>query len=172
MKEGCLFPQGCCKVLFLKTMWNHWCRRKWLYNVILLQQCLQGWSAVRWKNKHALIRQKYWFLGIMTNYLFWMIFVKPACGELDMVATTALQCMCICASILSDLQIFPDHNFYILGWISHNLAQLFALISRRCAIWRFHSGRSKVKVMQAWRVVPGQHSSFSNLYNYLLYLKF
>ena len=29
----------------------------------------------------------------------------------------------------------------------------------RCAIWRFHSGRSKVKVTRARRVVPGQPSS-------------
>ena len=39
-----------------------------------------------------------------------------------------------------------------------NLAQLFSLMSR-CAIWRFHLGRSKVKVMWSWGVILGQPSS-------------
>ena len=40
----------------------------------------------------------------------------------------------------------------------NNLAQLFSCM-RRCAIWRFHLGRSKVTVTWAREVVPGQSSS-------------
>ena len=54
------------------------------------------------------------------------------------------------------VRICRDHKFHIfMDGFQNNLSQLFSLM-RRCAVLRFHLGRSKVKVMQARQVVPGQ----------------
>ena len=45
-----------------------------------------------------------------------------------------------------------DHNSYNFGWILIHLTQVISSWSRS-AIWNFHSGRSKVKVMLARQVV-------------------
>ena len=54
-------------------------------------------------------------------------FVEPACGERDIVVTTALWRM---LHVHASVRIFPGHNFYMYGRVSKGL---FSLMNR-CAI--------------------------------------
>ena len=79
-----------------------------------------------------------------------LVFVKSASCERDLVITTSLWGIRVMVSVRTTARIFMD-GFQI------NLAQL--LSSMRCAFWRFHSVRSKVRVMQDQQVVPRQPCS-------------
>ena len=68
-------------------------------------------------------------------------------------------CVCVCVPPSKFVQIITST---IVGGFQNNLTQLFSIMSR-CAIWRFHSGRSKVKDIWARWVAPGQPFSMGKL---------
>ena len=57
------------------------------------------------------------------------VFVKPTCGEQDIVVTTTVQCMCVCPSV----QICENHNSTVVDGFQNNLRQVFSNTCR-CAI--------------------------------------
>ena len=55
------------------------------------------------------------------------IFVKPTCGERDIVVTISVRCMCVhCACVRPSFRICPGYNFYIYAWISKK--KFFAVV--------------------------------------------
>ena len=45
-----------------------------------------------------------------------LLFVKPACGEQDIVVTTTVHCMCV---VHASVWICPGHYLYICAWNSN-----------------------------------------------------
>ena len=85
--------------------------------------------------------------------LHWFgLIVEPAYVEQDIVVTTTLRFTCLHLSV-HPLGLCRTTTSIFMDGLQIDLAQLISLMSR-FAILKFHSGRSKVKVIQAELVVP------------------
>ena len=83
------------------------------------------------------------------------IFVKPACGEQDLVLTISDPCMCVCCTCVRPCRFVWAITSTFMHGFQNNLAQLFSLTSRS-AIRNICSGRLKVRVTLEGHTLQGQ----------------
>ena len=63
-------------------------------------------------------------------HFFFILFVQPACGELDIVVTTSVQCICVRAFCMHLSGFFQAITCAILHGFLNNLSQMFSLRNR------------------------------------------